>query len=78
MHVALRLGRLGGENDDAVLLAAALIVRSTRHGSVVLDLRPREATTSPDVDEDASADRSRGGAAALAGRLGGAVRSEPR
>ncbi len=50
VHVALRLGRIGGETDSAVLLAAALVVRSTRHGSVVLDLATAEATTSPDAD----------------------------
>ena len=53
VHVAQRLGRLGGETDDAVLLAVALVVRSTRHGSVVLDLKTAEATTSPEVDEEA-------------------------
>jgi exodeoxyribonuclease V alpha subunit len=53
VHVALRLGRIGGETDEAVLLAAALVVRSTRHGSVVLDLTTAEETTSPEVDEDA-------------------------
>ena len=52
VHVARRLGAIGGETDDAVLLAAALVVRSTRHGSVVLDLATAEATTSPDVDTD--------------------------
>ena len=52
VHVALRLGRLGGETDDAVLLAAALVVRSTRHGSVVVDLSTAAQTTSPDVDSD--------------------------
>jgi exodeoxyribonuclease V alpha subunit len=52
VHVAQRLGRLGGETDDAVLLAVALVVRSTRHGSVVLDLETAEETTSPEVDED--------------------------
>ena len=51
VHVALRLGRIGGETDEAVLLAAALVVRSTRHGSVVLDLATAEETTSPDVDD---------------------------
>jgi exodeoxyribonuclease V alpha subunit len=50
--VARRLGAIGGETDDAVLLAVALVVRSTRHGSVVLDLSTAEATTSPDVDTD--------------------------
>jgi exodeoxyribonuclease V alpha subunit len=52
VHVAQRLGRLGGETDEAVLLAVALVVRSTRHGSVVLDLSTAEATTSPEVDEE--------------------------
>jgi exodeoxyribonuclease V alpha subunit len=52
VHVARRLGRIAGESSDAVLLAVALVVRSTRHGSVVLDLATVEATTSPDVDEE--------------------------
>ena len=52
VHVARRLGAIGGESDDAVLLAAALVVRSTRHGSVVLDLATAHETTSPDVDVD--------------------------
>ena len=52
VHVARRLGAIGGEADDAVLLAAALVVRSTRHGSVVLDLATAQETTSPDVDVD--------------------------
>ena len=56
VHVALRLGRIGGETDEAVLLAAALVVRSTRHGSVVLDLATAEVTTSPDVDDEVAAD----------------------
>lgn len=52
VHVARRLGAIAGESDEAVLLAVALVVRSTRHGSVVLDLASAEATTSPDVDDD--------------------------
>lgn len=52
VHVAQRLGAMAGETSGAVLLAVALVVRSTRHGSVVLDLATAEATTSPDVDED--------------------------
>ncbi|HEU4913183.1 MAG TPA: exodeoxyribonuclease V subunit alpha [Actinomycetes bacterium] len=55
VHVARRLGAIGGETDDAVLLAAALVVRSTRHGSVVLDLATAAETTSPDVDDDGDA-----------------------
>jgi exodeoxyribonuclease V alpha subunit len=50
VHVAQRLGAIGGESDDAVLLATALVVRSTRHGSVVLDLSTAQETTSPDDD----------------------------
>ena len=52
VHVAQRLGSLAGEEDPAVLLAVALTVRSTRHGSVVLDLATAEETTSRDDDED--------------------------
>jgi exodeoxyribonuclease V alpha subunit len=36
--VARRLGRLGGDTDDQVLLAAALTVRALRAGSVCLEL----------------------------------------
>ncbi|NKY86644.1 exodeoxyribonuclease V subunit alpha [Nocardia veterana] len=39
VHVALRLGRLGGESGEQVLLAAALAVRAVRSGSVCLELR---------------------------------------
>ena len=52
VHVARRLGAIADESSDAVLLAVALVVRSTRHGSVVVDLDTAEATTSPDVDEE--------------------------
>jgi len=52
VHVAQRVAALGGESDEAVLLALALTVRSTRHGSVVLDLATAEASTSVDIDAD--------------------------
>jgi exodeoxyribonuclease V alpha subunit len=52
VHVGRRLGAIGGETNEAVLLAVAMAVRSTRHGSVVIDLSTAQATTSPDVDED--------------------------
>lgn len=54
VHVAQRLGALAGEDDDAVLLAVALLVRSTRQGSVVLDLATARETTalSEDGEED--------------------------
>ena len=45
VHVAARLGRLGGESDDRVLLAAALTVRALRAGSVCLDVVSARATT---------------------------------
>ena len=38
VHVARRLGRLGAERDEAVLLAAALAVRAPRLGHVHVDL----------------------------------------
>ena len=38
VHVATTLGRLCGESDDHVLVAAALAVRAVREGSVCLDL----------------------------------------
>ena len=55
VHVSRRLGAIAGESSEAVLLAVALVVRSTRHGSVVLDLSTARATTSPDVDDDEAA-----------------------
>ncbi|MFC5379242.1 exodeoxyribonuclease V subunit alpha [Aquipuribacter nitratireducens] len=51
VHVASRLGVLVGEGDERVLLAAALAVRSTRQGSVVVDLSTVAATAVPDTDE---------------------------
>ena len=38
VHVADRVGALGGESDERVLLAVALTVRAVRRGSVCLDL----------------------------------------
>lgn len=38
VHVARRLARLGGCDDEKVLVAAALAVRAVRQGSVCLDL----------------------------------------
>jgi exodeoxyribonuclease V alpha subunit len=56
IHVARRLGAIGGERDEAVLLAAALVVRATRHGSVVLDLTTAPDTTSPDEQDGDTAE----------------------
>jgi len=53
VHVATRLGRLTGEDDDQVLLAAALAVRALRAGSVCVDLvTVRSATVVEDVDAE--------------------------
>lgn len=54
VHVALRLGRLGGESGQAVLFAAALAVRAVRSGSVCLDLARMH-----DIGVDADEDRER-------------------
>jgi exodeoxyribonuclease V alpha subunit len=51
VHVALRLSALAGETDERVLLAVALTVRNTRHGSVVLDLADAATTITPDADD---------------------------
>ena len=49
VHVADRVGELGGEDDERVLLAVALAVRAVRRGSVCLDLAtvPESAPTCP-------------------------------
>lgn len=44
VHVASRVGALGGESDERVLLAVALTVRAVRRGSVCLDLATVAAT----------------------------------
>ncbi|RTL69841.1 MAG: exodeoxyribonuclease V subunit alpha [Pseudonocardiaceae bacterium] len=51
VHVATRLGRLGGETDETVLLAAALTVRAVRHGSVCVDLDEVGTTVLGEGDE---------------------------
>ncbi len=51
VHVAARLGALANEPDERVLLAVALVVRGTRHGSVVLDLADAATTITPDADD---------------------------
>lgn len=54
VHTALRLGALGGEADENVMLAIALCVRAVRAGSVCLDLdRMRDVTGDDGVDLDA-------------------------
>ena len=44
IHVATRIGALGGEQDERMLLAVALTVRAVRRGSVCLDLATVAAT----------------------------------
>jgi exodeoxyribonuclease V alpha subunit len=48
VHVALRLQRLLGEDDESVLLAAALTVRGVRQGSVCLELATAADRTAVD------------------------------
>jgi exodeoxyribonuclease V alpha subunit len=50
IHVALRLGRLGADDDGAVLLGAALAVRAPRLGHVCTDLATIRDTITTDVD----------------------------
>ncbi len=57
VHVAQTLGRLCGEKDAEVMLAAALAVRALRHGSVCLELdsvreRVAEQLRDPVLEED--------------------------
>jgi exodeoxyribonuclease V alpha subunit len=54
VHVAQRLGRLGAEDDERVLLAVALAVRAVRLGSVCVELdRVRETAA---ADEESTVD----------------------
>ncbi len=51
VHVAARVGRLGGEPDEDVLLATALAVRAVRLGSVCVDLAAVSHTVLGEGDE---------------------------
>jgi exodeoxyribonuclease V alpha subunit len=51
VHVALRLGALAGELDEAVLLAAALAVRGPRLGHVHVDLATIAATAAVETEQ---------------------------
>src|SRR4051794_35493067 len=51
VQVAKRLGRLGGEADERVLLAVALAVRAVRLGSVCVDLAAVNRTVLGEGDE---------------------------
>lgn len=50
VHVALRLGRLCDDDDETMLLAAALAVRAPRLGHVYADLATVAGTVTVDVD----------------------------
>ncbi len=52
VHVALRLARLGGEQREPVLLAAALAVRGVRAGSVCVELATVADSVVPDEDAE--------------------------
>ncbi|WP_336083743.1 AAA family ATPase [Nocardia sp. SSK8] len=53
VHVAVRLGRMGREDSEDVLFAAALAVRAVRSGSVCLELaRMREIGVDADETRD--------------------------
>lgn len=53
VHVAVRLGRMGREDGETVLFAAALAVRAVRSGSVCLELaRMREIGIDADETRD--------------------------
>ena len=56
VHVAQRLGRLGRESDERVLLAVALAVRGVRSGSVCVELDDRETLAVPEAEDAAPAD----------------------
>jgi exodeoxyribonuclease V alpha subunit len=51
VHVARRLGRLGTERDDTVLLAAALAVRAPRLGHVHVDLETIRDTAAVESED---------------------------
>jgi exodeoxyribonuclease V alpha subunit len=50
VHVALRLARLSGDNDDVVSLGAALAARAPRLGNVCVDLATIHETADADTD----------------------------
>jgi exodeoxyribonuclease V alpha subunit len=56
VHVALRLARLGGVDDDAICLGTAFAARAPRLGNVCVDLAAIHATA--DADTDVPADLS--------------------
>jgi exodeoxyribonuclease V alpha subunit len=53
IHVAAALGRLGGDDDELVALAAALAVRAPRVGHVLVDLATINETAVAGFEEEA-------------------------
>ena len=51
VHTALAIGRIGGEQDERVLLALALAVRALRNGSVCIDLTGVHTTVFDEAEE---------------------------
>jgi exodeoxyribonuclease V alpha subunit len=51
LHVARRLGALGGEDDETVLLAVALAVRGPRLGHVHVDLQRIRGTVAVEAED---------------------------
>ncbi len=65
VHVALRLARLGAEQDETVLLAVALAVRGVRAGSVCVALDDVAATVQPEEPAGEGPGQPEPGTAAL-------------
>ena len=59
VHVARRLGALGGEDDEDVLLAVALAVRAPRIGHVLVDLQTIRDTVAVDTEDPVDLDALR-------------------
>ncbi|GAA2108134.1 exodeoxyribonuclease V subunit alpha [Microlunatus panaciterrae] len=51
VHTATAVARIGGESDEAVMLALALTVRALRTGSVCIDLRTISETVYDDSEQ---------------------------
>src|SRR5689334_721834 len=73
VHVAQRLGRLGGEADERVHLAVALAVRAVRTGSVCVRLDDSDLLEAAEADEGWAA----GGRASGAPSGGDATPNDP-
>ena len=79
VHVATRLAALGGESDEAVVLAAALAVRGPRLGHVYVDLATAHETATVEGEEPESptCPRCRGRTPATGSRASPRARSSP-